>query len=102
MTRALSLADANVGEERATSGDPEKLAGTVECVRPRDFQRFLVLRLHEPSPGAAIVTVFQRQGSIPHATLSLYLYGDDAEARAAESQPRWQASLERVLTEPKC
>jgi uncharacterized protein YndB with AHSA1/START domain len=89
LTEALGLAAANVGDERMTPQQPEKLSGIVERVRQDDKQRYIILRLNTPTPGIALIGTYDA-GNAANASMALYLYGDDAEQRAAESEPRWR------------
>ncbi|RWE70737.1 SRPBCC domain-containing protein [Mesorhizobium sp.] len=89
LTETLGLAGANVGEERSGPQQPERLSGMVERVRQDDKQRFVVLRLNAPAPGIALIGTYGTDGSA-NASMALYLYGDDAEQRAAEGEPKWR------------
>jgi hypothetical protein len=89
LTEALGLAAADVGDERMTPQQPEKLSGIVERVRQDDKQRYIILRLNTPTPGIALIGTYDA-GNASNASMALYLYGDDAEQRAAESEPRWR------------
>lgn len=89
LTEALGLAGANVGEERKDPQQPERLSGIVECVRQDGKQRFIVLRLNAPAPGTALIGTYATDSGT-NASMALYLYGDDAEQRAAEGGPKWR------------
>ena len=90
LTGALGLAGANAGEERTTSNGPEALAGVVERVEQTVGHRYLLLRLHAPTPGIALVAAYGAD-TATRVNVSLYLYGDHVEQRAAASEPRWRA-----------
>lgn len=60
-------------------------------------QRFLVMRLDAPSPGVALIGTYGMNART-NASLSLYLYGDDAQTSAAALQPRWEAWLRDTVT----
>ena len=89
LTEGLGLAAANAGEERATSKKPEPLAGIVERVEQDARQRYVLLRLNAPAPGVALIGTYH-VGGVTNASMALYLYGEDAERRAAASKPKWQ------------
>jgi uncharacterized protein YndB with AHSA1/START domain len=90
---ALGLEGARAGERRgATGAGAPPLAGTVELLGEiHDGHRVLV-RLDEPTPGAAFVGAFN-SGGMTMASLNIYYYGDEAEAVAARDEPVWRAWL---------
>jgi uncharacterized protein YndB with AHSA1/START domain len=89
LTEGLGLAGANAGEERKTPQTPEKLSAIVERVEQGDRQRYVLLRLNQPAPGIALIGTYGA-GTATNASMAFYLYGDDAEQRAAASEPRWR------------
>lgn len=89
LTEALELAAANVGEERTTPEQPDRLSGTVERVQQGDRERYVLLRLTAPAPGVALIGTY-RMGNATNASIVLYLYGDDAEQQAGSSEPKWR------------
>jgi uncharacterized protein YndB with AHSA1/START domain len=89
LTGKLGLAAANVGEERSTPQEPEKLTGIVERVHQDDRQRYIMLRLNAPALGIALIGTYGT-GNGANASMALYLYGDDAGQRAAVSEPKWR------------
>lgn len=93
LTRELELAGAEVGERRATPPRPERLSGVVEVTRQGPRERYVMLRLEEPAPGVALVATYG-VGPRVNASVSLYYYGRDADARARASGERWRAWLE--------
>jgi uncharacterized protein YndB with AHSA1/START domain len=93
---ALQLAGANVGDRRTAPAQSPGLAGVVEYVRQDAKQRFLVMRLDAPSPGIALIGT-SGMDARTNASLSLYLYGGDAQTNVAALQPRWEAWLRDTL-----
>jgi uncharacterized protein YndB with AHSA1/START domain len=89
LTETLGLIGANVGEERTTPQQPEKLSGIVERVQQDDKQRFIVLRLNAPAPGIALIGTYGTDDGA-NASMGLYLYGNDAEQHAATGEPKWR------------
>ncbi len=89
LTDKLGLAAANVGEERTTPQQPESLSGVVERVQQDTKQRYIMLRLNAPAPGIALIGTYGTDSGT-NASMVLYYYGDDAEQRAAASEPRWR------------
>lgn len=88
LTEGLGVAHVDVGEEWTTRA-PEALAGVVERVEQGGRQRYVLARLTEPGPGLALITTYGI-GRSTNVNVTLYLYGDDAERRAAASGPVWQ------------
>jgi len=88
LINGLGLAGANVGEEWALH-TPERLSSVVEHIEQNDRQRYVVLRLREPGPGIALLGTWGL-GSSTNVITNLYLYGDDAEPRAASSELVWK------------
>jgi hypothetical protein len=90
----LGLAGANVRERRTAASGPERWSGIVEHVHQDTQQRYVVLRLDTPSDGAALVGTYEK-GADTKVNVCRYFYGDDAEARAAESETLWRDWLTR-------
>lgn len=99
LTEKLDLVAAHVGEERATAQRPERLTGIVERVHQDDKQCYIMLRLTGPAPGIALIGTYGT-GDGARAGLSLYLYGDDAEQRAAQCEPLWQRWFDETFARP--
>ena len=60
----------------------------------------MLVRLDEPTPGIALMGVHTWDGKV-HASMSLYLFGDRAEATLARDKPRWDAWMnEQVRASP--
>jgi uncharacterized protein YndB with AHSA1/START domain len=96
LTEELGLAGANAGEHRTMSRGPQILAGTVETTRQDAKVRNIILRLDAPSPGIAIAGLYTSSAGI-HAGVSVYVYGDGAAAKAAESGPLWNDWMKRTF-----
>jgi len=102
LVESVGLAGASVGERRTTpAGAPDSWSGVVEQVHQDARQRFIVVRVEEPSPGIVVVGTHDK-GSTSHpaagetpssAGVCRYFYGPDSEARAAESEQRWRSFL---------
>lgn len=89
LTERLGLDHANAGEERATPAQPEMLFGVVESVRQDRQQRYVTMRLTAPAPGIALIGTYVA-GTEVNASITLFLYGADAQERAAASEPKWR------------
>lgn len=99
LTEALGVAGANVGEVRSAASTPQPLSGVVERMIQDDKLRAMLLQIEAPSPGIAMVGAFA-MGEMANASLSVFFYGDDAEARAAASHPLWQAWMGEAFPAP--
>lgn len=99
MTEALGLAGANVGERRTTPAHPQSLSGTVERVLQDRTVRVITLGLDSPAPGIAMLGLFTGSKGI-HASMCIFFYGEDAEAKLAESEPLWRAWFSETFPAP--
>lgn len=90
MLDLLGLSGANTGQRRTSSSGPEPWAGVVEHVYQDGSQRYLVLRVEEPSPGVVVVGTHDKGTPPPGLSICRYFYGEGAEQRAEESEPRWR------------
>lgn len=99
---ALGLAGANVGERRTAPPGVEPWSGVVEHVFQDAQQRYVLVRLDAPSPGAVLVGVTDAPnlGGSAGTTVSLcrYFYGDDAAARADSGEASWRDWLTTAFT----
>jgi len=99
----LALSGAALGEERDTSrnGAPQ-LVGTVARVAANPQTSELMLRLERPAPGVALIGTYVWESQVKVA-ISLYIYGDDADAIVAREGAIWQAWVEKhfPLKEPE-
>lgn len=84
----MNLAGANVGETRDVTG-PEKLSCTVERIHQDRILRGVIVQIDKPHPAIAIVGTHATPGGV-NVHASVFMYGDDAESRAAEAEPRWR------------
>lgn len=98
--QALGLAGSQVGQTRDTSvnGSP-RLVGVVEDVTVTRKSGAMTLRLEQPSAGIAMVGAYGWGGQ-SHISLSLFFYGDDAEAILAHEAPKWEAWMADHLNPP--
>jgi hypothetical protein len=88
LTETLGLAGANVGEWRELSA-AQAFAGTVEQTEQNRKQRHVLLRSDD---GIALIGSYG-MGDKVNLSACLFFYGDDADKRAAESEPAWQGWL---------
>jgi uncharacterized protein YndB with AHSA1/START domain len=97
LTAALGISPESSEGDRVAAGPdaPTALAGTVERAAPRTLN----LRIHEPGPGTAVVTV---EGTDGQAAISVWfwLYGADAGDRAPAILEGWQGWLADLFPMP--
>ncbi|WP_407351203.1 SRPBCC family protein [Luteimonas sp. R10] len=96
LTELFGTAGADFGDGIVARETPERLSGVIERIEQSAKHRYQVLRLAAPGPGVALIGTY-RWGESTHASVSLYLYGDDAKRKAAASEPKWRAWLERAV-----
>jgi uncharacterized protein YndB with AHSA1/START domain len=89
LSHSLGLEGAATGERRAAPVGVPPLAGTVERVGEGKNLHEMLLRLHEPAPGAATITAYTWADKV-QVGIGLYLYGDRAAAVAARDEELWQ------------
>jgi uncharacterized protein YndB with AHSA1/START domain len=92
LVGALGLGGVNAGESRPVSVGFASWQAIVECVYQDDAQRYAVLRLTGESPGIALIGTHDA-ASTTSAGLCVYYYGDAAQHRMSEAEPRWRAWL---------
>ncbi len=97
LVHLLGLAGVDAGD-RVTVTGAEELSGTVELVRQSDDERYIVLRLDEAAAGIALIGTYG-SAEAGSASLALYLYGEQAEARANRGGSRWQDWLDMKFPE---
>jgi len=96
LTERLNLHGASVDERRAIA-QPERLSGIVERIHQDNKIRVITLRLDAPVPGVIVIGTYGASTGI-NASVSTFLYDNDAEALAAASGQRWQEWLKGNLT----
>ncbi len=96
LTEKLALAGADAGERRTSAAGPESLSGVVERIHQDARQRYVLMRLEAPSPGVAVAGVYDL-GPKVMASLTMFVYGDDAERTAAASEARWRPWLAEAV-----
>jgi hypothetical protein len=96
LLESLNLAGVNVGDRRELS-QPEKLSGVVESIHQDKKIRVITLRIDAPLVGVAIVGSFGT-GNDVNASMSMFLYGENAQANVATSQPKWQQWMREKLS----
>jgi uncharacterized protein YndB with AHSA1/START domain len=92
LVEDLGLTGVRVGDYGRTKNGP-KLAGTVERCGEGKHPNELTLRLDEPAPGIALLGAYSWGGQV-HISLSLYLFGNTAEAVLAREGFLWREWME--------
>ena len=97
LQAALGLTTAVAGESIDTSihGAP-RLAGIVENATDAKGFHQLTIRVDQPAHGVAIPLAYEWAGNVQIA-ISLYFYGDDADAVLAREQAVWSSWLEKTF-----
>jgi uncharacterized protein YndB with AHSA1/START domain len=92
LAEGLGLADASVGPF-ATKGSSPPLAGEIVSAGVPQYPE-LLLRLTEPSPGAA--HMFAMPMGQTYLSVRFYFYGPQADAAAAAAKPAWHGWVTRL------
>ncbi|CAH2400009.1 hypothetical protein [Mesorhizobium ventifaucium] len=74
--------------EFITPGTPEQVWRAI-ATGPGNTAWFTKTTIDAPAPGIALIGTYDTDGSA-NPSMALYLYGDDAEQRAAEGEPKWR------------
>jgi hypothetical protein len=75
-----------------------QLSGVVEWAKEQSPPS-LMLRLQEPAPGVGVVSACTHGGAVM-LSVSLYLYGDEAQRGVNELEPAWQSWLNEHFPPP--
>ena len=99
LTAALGLSGVGAGQRWAGPAGVPALGGVVELVSHSQSDCGALLRLDKPGAGTAAVYLITIPGSVM-ATLSFYLYGDQAAGTVAHETPLWQAWIQERFPMP--
>jgi hypothetical protein len=97
LTTALGLNGVSAGQRWTAPAGAPALGGVVEHVTQKPCTA--LLRLDTPGPGTASLGAVNCGGPIM-ATLSFYLYGDQAAGTVAREEPLWEAWIQRRFPMP--
>ncbi len=97
LTAALGLAGIGAGQRWVAPVGVPTLGGVVEMVD--EDPPGALLRLDRPGPGTAAVGTIEF-GDTVMATLTLFLYGDQAATNVARERPLWEAWIGEHLPMP--
>ncbi len=97
LTAALRLNGASVGQGWAAPAGVPALGGVLEYISETPFGA--LVRLDQPVPGTAGFGTIEF-GDTVMATLTVYLYGDQATEAVARETPRWQAWMQELFPMP--
>jgi uncharacterized protein YndB with AHSA1/START domain len=91
LTAALGLHGADGGQRWAAPAGVPALGGVVEYASDSPYG--VLLRLDKPGPGTVALGTIEFGDSVM-ATLSFYLYGDQAAGTVSRETPVWQAWIQ--------
>jgi hypothetical protein len=97
LTAALGLNGVGNGRSWASPADAPELGGVVEHVSDSPYG--ILLRLDTPGPGTAALGTIEF-GDLVMATVTFFLYGEQADGTVARVTPLWQAWLHERLPMP--
>lgn len=97
LTAALGLNGVSVGQRWVAPAGVPALGGVVEYVS--DSPCGALLRLNTPGSGTAALGTIEF-GDVVMATLTFYLYGEQAAGNVARETPRWQAWMQERFPMP--
>ncbi len=96
LTAALDLTTAAAGARWSPASAPEPLSGIIEHIQQNQTMRLIVVRIDTPSPRIAMIGTYAAGGRI-NASVTQYIYGDDAESAVAASEAQWRAWMDSVF-----
>jgi hypothetical protein len=91
LTASLGLGGVVVGQDWVAPAGAPVLGGVVEYVSDSPYGA--LLRLDTPGPGTAALGTIAF-GDVVMATLTFYMYGDQAAETVAREMPLWQAWIQ--------
>jgi uncharacterized protein YndB with AHSA1/START domain len=97
LTAASGLKGVSAGQRCNTPAGVPALSGVVEHVTQSPYNA--LLRLDKPGPGTAALGTVTFGGAVM-ATLSFYLYGDQAAGTVAHETPLWEAWIQKRFPTP--
>ena len=99
LRRELGISgSANGAPVKAGPGTPP-FAGVIDSTVEKPSQQFAVVHLQEPAPGMATVGAFVCGGPV-QTMVSLYLFGNRAEAAIERDEPKWHAWMKEHFPMP--
>lgn len=99
LEHGLQLTGASVGQRRLAPAGAPIFEGVVERADNRPAGRELIVRLVAPGPGIALISVFTWEAKV-QIGISLYFYGDNANAILEREEPAWRAWLNKRFPGP--
>lgn len=97
LTSALGVAGLSAGQRWAAPAGVPAAGGVVEQVDAHPHG--VLVRLDQPGPGTAAIGLIEF-GDTVMATVTFFLYGNEAEATAGREKARWQTWLEQRFPAP--
>lgn len=100
LTEKLGIpSTSQIGDRVATMNESLQLAGTVENAGEGDHNELLLLLVDKPFAGVVHLFAMPMGGQVI-LSASFYLFGEDAEAKAAGEQPKWSAFIREHFPMP--
>jgi uncharacterized protein YndB with AHSA1/START domain len=96
MLASFGLDGADVGDLRTLHPVKDDFVGLVNRMYQDESQRYLVVRLAEPTVGAVMFGICSPGGQTTTG-VNAFFYGDDATRNAEIAKPAWQHLLEGAL-----
>jgi hypothetical protein len=96
LTNAFGFGGGNAGEQVTMSSGPEPINGVIGSIRQDTVTRYVLLRVDKPAPGIFYFGTHALDKGT-HASMSFYLYGDDAPEKAAAIEPVWREWFTRTV-----
>ena len=90
----LALLGLSLGQRWSAPRGFPALGGVVDRLGHGMHSNTILLRVDDPAPGSAYLGAFSCGGMVM-VCMSVYLYGEQAAAIAAEETPRWDAWFQR-------
>lgn len=98
LSAAMAFNGVGLGQSWTTPAGVPAMSGTVEHINQSPPPGALI-RLEQPAPGIAVLFTMDFGGPVM-ATISIYLYGDQAKAIVAREKPLWQTWLQQRFPMP--
>lgn len=96
LLHSLGAKGLKAGQRVGGAAGGPRLSGVVDYVKEDEHHRNALLVLDEPTSGVAFLGVFSCGGPT-QAMVSMYLYGDRAEAVAQRDRDAWQGWLQGMF-----
>jgi uncharacterized protein YndB with AHSA1/START domain len=100
IARELSVLDVAAGRKWSTPESLPRMAGVVDSLGKGSHKSTILLAVDTPAPGTAYIGAFKCGGMVM-VCMSVYLYGDHAQAAVERDQPIWQKWMDERFPMPQ-